>query len=169
MNKKINMNLNFIEFISFVLSLLFMGIYLIPNNIIIVKPLTFLLGAISGLTFISIELFLLLCMNNKYRVIYITYILASIILGVLINIHIPYIVFLVLVIASLVKAILRTILVDNIYIGSRYKKYSKVFITEYKDIKKRMNKIFHKKKLVQVEVKSKSKSKNKGYLQKDLV
>lgn len=166
MNKKINKNLNIIEFSSFVLSLLFMGIYLMPNNVIIVKPLTFILGTIFGFTFISIELFLLLVMNNKYRIIDITYILLSIILGVIININIPYSAFLVLVISSLVKAILRNVLVDKIYVGSRYKRYSKIFSTELKSINTNLNKVLNRNK---VKVTNKGKSTSKGYAQKDLV
>ena len=166
MNKKINKNLNIIEFSSFVLSLLFMGIYLMPNNVILVKPLTFILGTIFGFTFIGIELFLLLVMNNKYRIIDITYILLSIILGVIININIPYSVFLVLVISSLVKAILRNALVDKIYVGSRYKRYSKIFSTELKSINTNLNKVLNRNK---VKVTNKRKSTSKGYAQKDLV
>ena len=85
MNKKNILNLNIIEVSSFILSLLFMGIYLMPTNVILVKPLLFLLGSVCGLTFISIELFLILVMSNKYRIIYISYLLLSLVLGVIIN------------------------------------------------------------------------------------
>lgn len=165
MNKKININLNIIEFSSFVLSLLFMGIYLIQNNVILVRPLFLILGAISGFTFIAIELFLLLIMNNKYRIIDVSYILLSIILGVLININIPYSAFLIIVLSSLVKAILRIVLIDKIYVGSRYKKYSKIFTTEFKNLNTSLTKVFKKDK---VKVTSKRKSTSKGYTQKDL-
>ncbi len=165
MNKKINVNLNVIEFSSFVLSLLFMGIYINPSSVIMVRPLFFILGAIFGFTFISIELFLLLIMNNKYRIIDITYILLTTILGIIINISIPYSVFLVLLLSSLIKDILRIVLIDKIYVGSRYKKYSKIFITELSNINNSINKIFNKDK---VKVTSKRKSTNKGYIQKDL-
>ena len=70
MNKKTILNLNIIEVSSFVLSLLFMGIYLMPTNVVLVRPLLFLLGSVFGLTFISIELFLLLVMSNKYFTIF---------------------------------------------------------------------------------------------------
>jgi len=162
MNKKTNINFNIIEVSSFVLSLLFMGIYLMPTNVILVKPLLFILGTIFGLTFISIELFLLLIMNNKYRIITIGYMLLSVILGILINTMIPYSVFLVLVLSSIVKAIIRVILNDKIYVGSRYKKYSEVFIDELSNIKKMFNK-----KKVLVPVANKKRVKNKG-LEKDL-
>jgi len=162
MNKKTNINFNIIEVSSFVLSLLFMGIYLMPTNVILVRPLLFILGTIFGLTFISIELFLLLIMNNKYRIITIGYMLLSVILGILINTMIPYSVFLVLVLSSIVKAIIRVILNDKIYVGSRYKKYSEVFIDELSNIKKMFNK-----KKVLVPVTNKKRVKNKG-LEKDL-
>jgi len=162
MNKKTNINFNIIEVSSFVLSLLFMGIYLMPTNVILVRPLLFILGTIFGLTFISIELFLLLIMNNKYRIITIGYMLLSIIIGILINTMIPYSVFLVLVLSSIVKAIIRVILNDKIYVGSRYKKYSEVFIDELSNIKKMFNK-----KKVLVPVTNKKRVKNKG-LEKDL-
>ena len=162
MNKKTNINFNIIEVSSFILSLLFMGIYLMPTNVILVRPLLFLLGSVCGLTFISIELFLLLIMNNKYRIITIGYMLLSIILGILINTMIPYSVFLVLVLSSIVKAIIRVVLNDKIYVGSRYKKYSEIFIDELSNIKKMFNR-----KKVLVPVTNKKKVKNKG-LQKDL-
>ena len=167
MNKKININFNIVEVSSFVLSLLFMGIYLMPNNVILVRPLLFILGTIFGFTFIGIELFLLLIMNNKYRIITIGYMLLSVILGILINTMIPYSVFLVLVLSSIVKAIIRVVLNDKIYVTSRYKKYSEVFITELNELKTSINKTLNRKKVL-VPATSKKKSKNKG-LQKDLV
>lgn len=167
MNKKNILNLNIIEVSSFVLSLLFMGIYLMPTNVILVKPLLFLLGSVCGLTFISIELFLLLVMSNKYRIIYISYLLLTIILGVIINTKLPYSVFLIITISSVLKGLFKVLLSDKIYVGSRYKKYSKVFITEYKELKTNINKLFNKKKVL-VPVTSKRKVRNKG-LQKDLV
>ena len=168
MNKKNILNLNIIEVSSFILSLLFMGIYLMPTNVILVRPLLFLLGSVCGLTFISIELFLILIMNNKYRIIYISYILLSIILGVLINTKLPYSVFLIVAISSLVKGTFKVLLSDKIYVGSRYKKYSKVFITEYKELKNNINKLFNKKKVL-VPVTNKKRVRSKGYIEKDLV
>lgn len=167
MNKKNILNLNIIEVSSFILSLLFLGIYLMPTNVILVRPLLFLLGTIFGITFISIELFLLLIMNNKYRIIYISYLLISLILGILINTKLPYTVFLVITISSILKGIFKVLLSDKIYVGSRYKKYSKIFITEYKELKNSINKIFNRKKVL-VPVTNKKKVRNKG-LQKDLV
>ena len=166
MNKKNILNLNIIEVSSFILSLLFMGIYLMPTNVILVRPLLFLLGSVCGLTFISVELFLLLVMSNKYRIIYVSYILLSLILGILINTKVPYSVFLVIAISSVLKGLFKVLLSDKIYVGSRYKKYSKIFITEYKELKTNINKLFNKKKLL-VPVINKKKVRNKG-LQKDL-
>lgn len=167
MNKKNILNLNIIEVSSFVLSLLFMGIYLMPSNVVLVKPLLFLLGSVCGLTFISIELFLILIMNNKYRIIYISYMLLSLVLGVIINTELPYSVFLIIAISSLVKGAFKVLLSDKIYVGSRYKKYSKIFITEYSELKNSISKLFPKKKaLIPVTNKKKIKSKS---LQKDLI
>ena len=166
MNKKNILNLNIIEVSSFILSLLFMGIYLMPTNVILVRPLLFLLGSVCGLTFISIELFLILIMNNKYRIVYISYILLSLVLGVLLNIKLPYSVFLVIAISSVLKGLFKVLLSDKIYMGSRYKKYSKIFITEYKELKTNINKLFNKKKVL-VPVANKKRVKNKG-LEKDL-
>ncbi|MBR5370484.1 MAG: hypothetical protein IK137_04195 [Bacilli bacterium] len=168
MNKKVSLNLNIIEVSSFVLSLLFMGIYLMPSNVVLVRPLLFLLGSVCGLTFISIELFLILIMNNKYRIIYISYILLSLILGILINTKLPYSVFLVIAISSILKGLFKVLLSDKIYLGSRYKKYSKIFITEYKELKTNINKLFNRKKVL-VPVTNKKKVRSKGYAQKDLV
>lgn len=166
MNKKNILNLNIIEVSSFVLSLLFMGIYLMPSNVVLVKPLLFLLGSVCGLTFISIELFLILIMNNKYRIIYISYMLLSLVLGVIINTELPYSVFLIIAISSLVKGAFKVLLSDKIYVGSRYKKYSKVFTTEYNELKNNISKLFSKKKAL-IPVTNKKKIKGKG-LQKDL-
>jgi hypothetical protein len=162
MNKKTNINLNIIEVSSFVLSLLFMGIYLIPNNVVLVKPLSFILGTIFGFTFISIELFLLLIMNNKYRIIESIYLILTLALGILVNVKVPYAVFLVLLISCIIKGIARIVLEDKVYVGSRYKKYSKIFTTEYT----KLIKVFNKKKVL-VPVTNKKRVRNKG-LQKDL-
>ena len=162
MKKSINTKLNIIEVTSFILCLLFMGIYL--NNRLVVNPLFFILGSICGFTFISIELFLLLIMNNKYRIINTIYILLSIIIGIIINTSIPYSVFLIITLCSLIKAIFRIIKLDKLYVGSRYKTYSKMFITEYNDIKK----VFSRKPK-EVKVTTKRKARNKAYAQKDLV
>ena len=167
MNKKNILNLNIIEVSSFILSLLFMGIYLMPTNVILVKPLLFLLGSVCGLTFISIELFLILIMNNKYRIIYISYILLSFILGVVINVKLPYSVFLIIAISSLVKGLFKVMFSDKIYVGRRYKKYSKVFTTEYKELKTSINKLFNKKKVL-IPITNKKRV-SKGYAKKDLV
>lgn len=167
MNKKNILNLNIIEVSSFILSLLFMGIYLMPTNVILVKPLLFLLGSVCGLTFISIELFLILVMNNKYRIIYISYLFLSLILGVIINTKLPYSVFLIIAISSLLKGLFKVLLSDKIYDGKRYKKYSKLFITEYNEVKNNISKLFNKKKVL-VPVTNKKKVRSKG-LQKDLV
>lgn len=160
MNKKNILNLNIIEVSSFILSLLFMGIYLMPNNVVLVKPLLFLLGSVCGLTFIGIELFLLLIMNNKYRIFYISYLLLALVLGIVINIKLPYTVFLVIVISSIVKGILKVVLSDKMYVGSRYKKYSKIFINEYKELKENINKLFNKKKVL-VPITNKKKTRTK--------
>lgn len=167
MNKKNILNLNIIEVSSFILSLLFMGIYLMPTNVILVRPLLFLLGSVCGLTFISIELFLLLIMNNKYRMLYIGYMLLSVILGIFINTIFPYSVFLIIALSSILKGAFKVLLSDKIYVGSRYNKYSKIFITEYNELKNTISKIFNRKKVL-VEVTNKKKVRNKG-LQKDLV
>lgn len=167
MNKKISLNLNIIEVSSFILCLLFMGIYLMPTNVVIVKPLLFLLGMICGLTFISIELFLVLIMKNKYKTIYISYILLSGILGVLINTKLPYSVFLVIAISSIIKAIFKTFLNNKIYENKTYKKYSKIFIDEYNTIKCSISKVFKKKQLVPAN--NKRIIRNKEYIQKDLI
>jgi hypothetical protein len=166
MNKKNILNLNIIEVSSFVLSLLFMGIYLMPTNVILVKPLLFLLGSVFGLTFISIELFLLLVMSNKYRIIYIGYLLLTMISGILINIVFPYTVFLVIIISSILKGIFKVVLSDKMYVGSRYKKYSKIFITEYNELKNNITRLFNRKKVL-VPVSNKKKSTSKEL--KDLV
>ena len=168
MNKKVNLYLNSIEFITYVSFLLFMGLYL-NNNIIILKQSLFLIGGISLLVFIGIELFLLLIMNNKVKIGYISYILFSIILGVLINTKVPYGAFITFITFSLTKNILRVLLVDKLYLSKEYKRYTKMFNIEIKDFKKRVNKTFNRNKVV-IPVGSiitNKRKTNKG-LQKDL-
>ena len=106
-------------------------------------------------------------MNNKYRIIYISYILLSFILGVVINVKLPYSVFLIIAISSLVKGLFKVMFSDKIYVGSRYKKYSKVFTTEYKELKTSINKLFNKKKVL-IPITNKKRV-SKGYAKKDLV
>lgn len=168
MNKKVSLYLNGFEFITYILSLSLMGIYL-NTNIIVVSPLMFLLGAISGLVFIGIELFLLLVMNNKARLAYISYLLISVILGVLINNNVPFGAFVVFVVFSLTKNILRVLLVDKLYVEKEYKKYAKMFNLEVKDFKKRMSKTFTRTKVVVPvnNVNTPKRKTNKGY-KKDL-
>ena len=143
-----------------------MGIYLMPTNVILVKPLLFLLGSVFGLTFISIELFLLLVMSNKYRIIYIGYLLLTMILGIFINTIFPYTVFLVILVSSILKGIFKVVLSDKMYVGSRYNKYSKIFITEYNELKNNITRLFNIKKVL-VPVSNKKKSTSKEL--KDLV
>ncbi len=168
MNKKVNLYLNSIEFITYVSFLLFMGLYL-NNNIIILKQFLFLIGGISLLTFIGIELFLLLIMNNKVKIGYISYILFSIILGVLINTKVPYGAFITFITFSLTKNILRVLLVDKLYLSKEYKRYTKMFNIEIKDFKIRVNKTFNRNKVVIPvgNITTNKRKTNKG-LQKDL-
>ena len=168
MNKKVSLYLNGFEFITYILSLSLMGIYL-NTNIIVVSPLMFLLGAISGLTFIGIELFLLLVMNNKARLAYISYLLISVVLGVLINTKVPFGAFIVFIVFSLTKDILRVLLVDKLYVAKEYKKYAKIFKLEVKDFKKRINNTLNRTKLVipTGNLNNTKKKTNKGY-KKDL-
>lgn len=169
MNRKVNLYLNGLEFITYVLSLAFMGLYL-NSNIIVVSPLLFLIGAILGLTFIGIELFLLLIMNNKARIGYIAYILINVAFGVLINTKIPFGCFITFTTFSLAKDVLRVLLVDKLYVEEEYKYYAKVFNIEVKDFQKRVNKTFNRTKVVIPvgNITTPKRKTSKGY-QKDLV
>ena len=78
MNKRANLYLNIIGSISFILSLLIIGIslkletriYHIPS---IVSGIVALIGMIIGLIFIGVEVFLFLLMKNKERFLEIGY------------------------------------------------------------------------------------------------
>ncbi len=170
MNKKVNLYLNSIEFITYVSFLLFMGLYL-NNNIIILKQFLFLIGGISLLTFIGIELFLLLIMNNKSKIAYIGYMLFSIILGVLINIKVSYGAFIIFITFSLTKDILRVLFVDKLYESKEYKRLAKMFNIEVKDFRKHIKNTFNKTRVVIPvgNIAFNKKKNNKGYAQKDLV
>ena len=73
MNKRANLYLNIIEETSFILAFLLITVMLQYELSSLLKNICFLSGAIFGLLFIAIELFLFILMNNKSKIIYLLY------------------------------------------------------------------------------------------------
>lgn len=147
MNKRANLYLNIYSIVFFLLALSLIGLsitlgevtFTIPS---IVKGSTFLLGIISSLLCIAIELFLFILMTNKYRVIDIIYILLIGISAVLLNIQFPFVGFLIILFIPATKSIFRISQVDKIYIPKEFNRYCKMFNIKIKDFpKKRKTKV----------------------------
>lgn len=174
MNRRANLYLNIYGIIAFILSLACFGLimalketsYDLPS---IMKILFLTVGIISGILFISIEVFLFILMNNKTKLIYIIYMIADAAVAILINTKIPFSAFLVFTILKILKDMLRIKLVDKLYISKEFDRYCKMINVKIPDFKKK-KKISTKNKekeiiniLVEenVDVTTKSKSKNK--------
>ena len=142
MNKKANLYLNIIGFISFILSLLIIGIslkletriYHIPS---IVSGIVALIGMIIGLIFIGVEVFLFLLMKNKERFLEIGYMSIELILAVLLNSKVPYAFYIVFTVFNVGRNLLRIYLVDKIYRPKEFNRYCKMFGIKIKDFPKK--------------------------------
>ena len=144
MNKRANLYLNIYSFIAFILSLSCLGLtvtlkelpYALP---IMIKSISYIVGIASGLLYIAIEVFLVLLMNNKSKIGYISYMLVDIALAVLINTIIPFSCFIVFIILKLTRDILKIKLVNVIYIPKEFDRYCKMFGIKVSDFKKQKN------------------------------
>ena len=165
MNKKANLYLNILSFISFTLSLIIIAFSLRLETITyhtpyIIRVLTTLLGFVFGLTFISIETFLFLLIKNKNKVMYIGYMLVELIIAVLLSIKIPYTFFIVFIVLNIIRNTLRITLVDKLYIPKEFNRYCKMFNIKIKDFpKKKVSTI--KKKTINIPVTTKTKTTKK--------
>lgn len=142
MNKRANLYLNIIGSISFILSLLIIGIslkletriYHIPS---IVSGIVALIGMIIGLIFIGVEVFLFLLMKNKERFLEIGYMSIELILAVLLNSKVPYAFYIVFTVFNIGRNLLRIYLVDKIYRPKEFNRYCKMFGIKIKDFPKK--------------------------------
>ena len=158
MNKKANLFLNIGEFVFLILALVFMNLYLSNTNLsFIVRNLYFLLSAITGLLFISIECFLFLLMKTKTKVIYGVFLMLDIAIAVFLNLKFPFSCPLVFLIFCILKNVVRIVLVDKIYIPREFNYYCRMFGIKVKDFKKKkvVKKVTKKKEVIEIPVEEK--------------
>lgn len=155
MNRRANLYLNIYDFIIFILCITSMGLCLILREVsfpmpVIIRAISFVFGAISGLLFIAIELFLFIIMNKKSKAMYIGYMLIDIGLAIILTTKLSFAGFIVLIIFKLVKDILRIRFVENLYIPKEFDRYCKMFninIADFKKTKKKAVKVNNKEKI----------------------
>ena len=145
MNRRINIKLNFIEACSLMIGLLCYGLtmYFRINDIVYSKLLFSILGLISLISMVTIESFLFILLKNKYKAIYILYIISVVVLSFIFSSSFPFIIILILTIGTSIKTFYRITFVDNIYIKNEFKRYCKMFgIVVKRDIRrKRVNRV----------------------------
>lgn len=171
MNKRANLFLNIYSSISFLLGIVCIGYSLtlkeLSYNVPTIFPTSILiLGCISGLIFISIELFLFLLLKNKMKGLEITLTIISLIPILGLNTIIPFSGFLIIILLGFSKDIIRVLLVDKIFIPKEFNKYCKMFHITIKDFPKKKEKVKKKErteviKIPQEEIVEKSISKKK--------
>ena len=141
MNKRANLYLNIYDFIIFILCLTSMGLCITLREVsfpmpVIIRGISFIFGAISGLLFIAIELFLFIIMNKKTKAMYIGYMIIDIVLAVILTTKFSFAGFVVLIVFKLVKDLLRIKFVENLYIPKEFDRYCKMFNISIADFKK---------------------------------
>lgn len=141
MNKKANLYLSIISFVSFILSILVIGLGLRFENVsynipFIIRILVLMIGMILGLVFIGTELLLFIIMKNKNKLLYIGYMLIELIIAVLLSVKVPYAFMIVFMSLNLGRNLLRLTLVDKLYIPKEFNKYCKMFNIKIKDFPK---------------------------------
>ena len=150
MNKRANLYLNIIGFISFILAFSFfyltMKIESMATTIYLYRNITFLLTSIFGLTFILVEIILFMLYKNKYKTIYIGYMILDILITFIVNDKYPFTFPITFILFRLVKDIIRITKVNIIYIPRRFNKYCKMFNIKIKDFDKK--KVYKKKKKI---------------------
>lgn len=171
MNKRANLFLNIYSSISFLLGIVCIGYSLtlkeLSYNVPTIFPTSILiLGCISGLIFISIELFLFLLLKNKMKGLEITLTITSLVPILGLNTIIPFSGFLIIILLGFSKDIIRILLVDKIFIPKEFNKYCKMFHITIKDFPKKKEKVKKKErteviKIPQEEIVEKSISKKK--------
>ena len=138
MNKRANLYLNILEFLFLGLSLVFMNLYLSYTHInFYFRNSFFLMAAITGLIFISIECFLFLLMKTKIKIAYIGLLLVDILLAVVFNLLFPFSCPLVFLLFCLMKNFFRILLVNKIYIPREFNYYCRMFGITIKYFKKK--------------------------------
>ena len=146
MNKRANIYLNIYSSISFLLGIVCIGYSLtlkeLSYNVPTIFPTSILiLGCISGLIFISIELFLFLLLKNKMKGLEITLTIISLVPILGLNAIIPFSGFIMIILLGFSKDIIRVLLVDKIFIPKEFNRYCKMFNIKIKDFPKKKEKM----------------------------
>ena len=141
MNKRVNLYLNIYSFISFLLGIVCIGYSLTLRELSYKVPTIFptsilILGCISGLICISIELFLFLLLKNKIKGLELVLAIISIIPIIGLNSIIPFSGFLIIILLGFSKDTIRVLLVDKIFIPKEFNKYCRMFHISIKDFPK---------------------------------
>ena len=142
MNKRANIYLNSISFIFLLLAISFMGLFITENDLsydipIFLKSSFFLIGAVYGIIFLSIECFLFLLLENKFKIISISYTFIGITGAILLNSLFPFLGFILIPCIILLKEIARVYFVKIIYIPKEFDYYCKMFGIKIKDFPKK--------------------------------
>ena len=140
MNRRANVYLNIIGFISFVLLFIFfiftMRIESMVNTNYLYRNITLILTFLSSMIFVSVECLLFVLLQKNYKILETISLILEIVFTIYINCKIPYTFIIVLLCFNLVKDILRIVFVNKIYINRRFTTYCKRYGIKIKDWKK---------------------------------
>ena len=111
--------------------------YLYFHNISgIIRNIFLLIAIISGILFISIELFLFILLKTKSKLFYIGYIILDLGISVFLTTKNPYSGFLLVLLFSTIKNVLRIVLVEELYMPKEFDRYCKMYGITVRDFKK---------------------------------
>ena len=140
MNRRANVYLNIIGFISFILLFIFfiftMRIESMVNTNYLYRNITLILTFLSSMIFVSVECLLFVLLQKNYKILEIISLMLEIIFTIYINSKIPYTFIIVLLSFNLVKDILRIVFVNKIYINRRFTTYCKRYGIKINDWKR---------------------------------
>lgn len=162
MLKKLNVLLNVIEFIFSIMMCLYVCCPLfLDRNILISYSYVYMgLGIFSEIVVASIELFLFLMLQKKYRFFYVLFMLVELILMLIVNKKIPFLGIGVIVLGSFIKNSIRIICLDEIYSKNGIYDFCEKFNIYIKMPRKRVVK--YNKKIVYSAANSKKSNKTKA-------
>lgn len=144
MNKKLNNILNGVEILAFliIVTCFTMGVIILPElkNKEILRAIILIIGNLSAITMISIEIALFLIGYRKCKIMYILYMLADLALVIMINNVIPFAGVIVFCAFNIIKGLYRSFNLEKIYEPNKFEKYLKIYSIELKSKKKNTRK-----------------------------
>lgn len=144
MNKKLNNILNGVEILAFliIVTCFTMGVIILPElkNKEILRAIILIIGNLSAITMISIEIALFLISYRKCKIMYILYMLADLALVIMINNVIPFAGVIVFCAFNIIKGLYRSFNLEKIYEPNKFEKYLKIYNIELKSKKKNTRK-----------------------------